>query len=260
MPQLKTTLATKAELDALPEALRGLYVERDGKFLLDADFEDVGGLKSALEKERTTRANTEKALADIRKALGDTDPVKARDALKKLQDLEEKGLIDQGKFEELLRARTERLAADYDAKLKERDDKLTAAEKRLAELVIDNELRAVATTKKVRASAVDDFLRRGREVYKLKDGKAVPLAADGSVVFGKKANEPMSMEEWADSITGSAAHLFEGSSGGGASNSGGSGGAGGPHTISAADARDRSKYQAAKDAATKAGQTLTIVE
>lgn len=259
MPQLKTTLATKAELDALPEAVRGLYIEKDGKFVLDADFEDVGGLKTALEKERSNRSTLEKTLADIRKQLGDADPAKARDALKKLQELEDKQLIDQGKVEELLKARTERLVTDYDGKLKERDDALNAANKRLAELVIDNELRAVATAKKVRASAVEDFLERGRKVYRLKDGKAVPMRGD-DVIFGKKPNEPMGMDEWADSITTTAPHLFEGSGGGGAANTGGGGGHSGPHTISAADARDRAKYTAAKDAATKAGQPLTIVE
>lgn len=257
MPQLKTVLASKADVDALPEALRGLYIEKDGKFTLDADFEDVGGLKSALEKERTNRSATEKALSEIRKQLGDADPAKAREALRKLQELEDKGLLAEGKFEELLKQRTERLATDYEGKLKDAADKLAASDKRLAELVIDNELRAVASRKKVRESAVEDFLERGRKVYRLVDGKAVPMKGD-EIVFGKKPNEPMSMDEWADSIAPNASHLFEGSGGGGA----GGGGAhkSGPHTISAADAKDRSKYLAAQEAATKAGQTLTITE
>ena len=51
---LKAILET---LDEVPEALRAFYVERDGKFVLDADgVEDVTGLKSALEKERGDRA------------------------------------------------------------------------------------------------------------------------------------------------------------------------------------------------------------
>lgn len=261
MPQLKSTLASKAEVDALPEALRGFYVEKDGKFVLDADFEDVGGLKSALQKERTGRETLEATLREIRKQLGDADPAKARAAMQKLQELEEKGLIDAGRFEELLKQRTERLAAEKDGTIKELTDKLSASDRRLAELVIDNELRAVATAKKVRPEAVEDFLRRGRDVYKLQDGKAIPVKPDGTVYYGKKPNEPMGMDEWADGIVTTAPHLFEGSSGSGAANNGGGGGGPkGPHTISAADARDRSKYTAAKAAADKAGQPLTIVE
>lgn len=51
------------KLDDAPEAQRSLYVEKDGKFVLDVDggFEDVAGLKSALEKERQARRDAERA-------------------------------------------------------------------------------------------------------------------------------------------------------------------------------------------------------
>jgi hypothetical protein len=39
-------------LDAIPEPLRAAYIEREGKFHLDADIEDVTPLKSTLDKER----------------------------------------------------------------------------------------------------------------------------------------------------------------------------------------------------------------
>lgn len=257
MPQLKTTIPTKAEFDALPDAVKGFYVEKDGKFLLDADFEDVGGLKSALDKERTGRSTLEKALKDLRTQLGDADPAKAREALAKLQEMEDQNLISQGKVEELLKSRTERLVQDYEGKLKGTSEKLTAAERRLAELVIDNELRKVATAKKVRETAVEDFLERGRKVYRMVDGKAVPMKGD-DIVFGKKPNEPMSMDEWADAIVPTAPHLFEGSNGSGAQNDAKPGPAG-AHSISAEDAKDRSKYLQAREAAAKAGTELKIV-
>lgn len=259
MPQLKIALASKAEVDALPEALRGLYIEKDGKFVLDADVEDVGGLKSALGKERTSRETLEKTLADLRKALGDADPVKAREAYDTLLKLDDGKLLSEGKHEEWLTARTKRMREDFEGKLKETGDKLTTAEKRLAELVIDNELRAVASTKKVRDTAVDDFLERGRKVYKLVDGKAVPHKADGTVEYGKDG-KAMSMAEWADGIVTAAPHLFEGSSGGGAQNGGAGGRGGGAHTITREQARDRTAYKAASDAAAKAGAQLQVVD
>jgi len=51
-------------LDAIPEAARAFYVETDdGRYRLDADgVEDVAGLKSALEKERTARRELKAAL------------------------------------------------------------------------------------------------------------------------------------------------------------------------------------------------------
>ena len=80
---LKAVLGNKAEVEALAEPLRGLYVERDGKFVLDADVEDhpaVGGLRSALEKERTGRTSLDKELTKLRKDIDGLDPVKAREA------------------------------------------------------------------------------------------------------------------------------------------------------------------------------------
>ena len=56
--------AETATLDAVPEAARAFYIETgDGRYRLDADgAEDVSGLKSALEKERTARRELEAAL------------------------------------------------------------------------------------------------------------------------------------------------------------------------------------------------------
>lgn len=251
---LKAFYAAQTEI---PEPLREHYVEKDGKWVLDTEGgEDVSGLKGALGKEREARASLERTLADLKKQLGDADPAKAREAVKKLQDLEDKKLIEEGKVEELLAARTKRMQDDYEAKLRETSDALAAREKQISELVIDNALRAVATTAKVRATAVDDFLERGRKVYRLKDGKAVPMNGD-EIIFGKKGNEPMPMDEWAAGLTSAAPHLFEGSTGGGAAPS--AGGAGKPYVLTAEQAKDRQMYLQAKDAAQKAGQELQIV-
>jgi hypothetical protein len=49
------------KLDSVPEALRALYTEKDGKFRLDVEgIEDTTGLKSALDKERKDRSAFEK--------------------------------------------------------------------------------------------------------------------------------------------------------------------------------------------------------
>lgn len=86
------------KLEDVEESIRGLYVEKDGAFVLDAEglpeVEDVSGLKSALEKER--------------KAARDADK-----RAKKLEDekrnQDEKSLEDQQKYKELWnQAKTEK--------------------------------------------------------------------------------------------------------------------------------------------------------
>ena len=48
-------------LDSVDEALRPLYVEREGKFTLNVDgIEDTAALKGALQKERREREAREK--------------------------------------------------------------------------------------------------------------------------------------------------------------------------------------------------------
>ena len=50
-------------LDGLDDGVKSLYAEKDGKFRLDVEgVEDVTGLKSALEKERSARRDIEKRM------------------------------------------------------------------------------------------------------------------------------------------------------------------------------------------------------
>jgi len=75
------------DIGTIDENLRPLYVERDGKHVLDVDasggwaLEDVGGLKSALGRK------TEE-LRTLRESLGDLDPSAARRALERVKELE----------------------------------------------------------------------------------------------------------------------------------------------------------------------------
>lgn len=129
-------MSLKAVLDKLddaPEAVRGFYAEKDGKFILNVEpvggysLEDVGGLKKALEAERGSRKQLE---ADVVK-YKDIDPDRARAALAELEELKkldptkEADKIANTKFEaakaQLVEAHSKELAP-----LKERNSKLEA--------------------------------------------------------------------------------------------------------------------------------------
>jgi hypothetical protein len=255
-----------ATLEEIPEPLRGAYVEKDGKFVLDLDASgDDGKLKGALEKERRDRAALEKTLSDLKKQLGDADPAKAREALKTLADLEEKALLGdlpptlQAKVDELVAKRTERMAADH----KKREEDLQGENKlhrtKLEELLIDNAIRSAAGKAGVRQTAVEDAVLLGKTVFRLKDGNPVPMKGE-EVIYGKEANKPMTMEEWIAERAADRAHWFEQSTGGGAPPpAGGSRGAGGKTFILSKDkAKDPAAYRQAKDEAAKNGQELVI--
>ncbi|WP_435658091.1 hypothetical protein [Brucella pituitosa] len=88
--------AILASLDGIEDTTKALYVEKDGKFVLDVEgvdgfaLEDVSGLKTALGKERT-RADRAEGLVT---AFKDIDPAKAKEALAKV---EEWGNLDPSK-------------------------------------------------------------------------------------------------------------------------------------------------------------------
>lgn len=118
MPKLKAVLDT---LDGLPDAQKELYDEgTDGKFHLQAEgVEDVGGLKSALEKERRGRKEAEAKL----KKTGDIDP----DEYERLRTESEERSEKEGDVEKKLttaQKRFDREKAELEAKVLARDNKI----------------------------------------------------------------------------------------------------------------------------------------
>lgn len=132
-------------LDGVDEALRPLYVEKDGKFALAVDgVEDTSGLKNALAAERKRAADLEKQ-TKAWKTLGKTPEEIAElvDAaeLKAQTDAERKGEWDK------LRAQMNDKHAQ-DLKLK--DETIGQMRKRLqAELVDAKAVSAIASAKGV---------------------------------------------------------------------------------------------------------------
>lgn len=264
---LKTILPSKADVDALPEPLRQLYTEKDGKFVLDTD-EDVSGLRSALEKERGAAKALDSEIKNLKKQVdkyNGVDPDKARDALQKLSQLEEKQLIDAGKLDEVVEQRVAAMRSDYEGKigafdrsLKEKEQQTTELNEKLSTLLIDNAITEAAIAAGVRKTAIPDVILRGRQIYRLEGGHPVPKKGD-DIIYGKNPREPMPINEWVGNLTKDAEHLFEPSSGGGAQNKGGGATtAGGVMTITREQARDAGTYQQARDEAHKKGVQLVI--
>lgn len=204
-------------LDAVPEALRSEYKEVDGKYHLSVD-----GMvpKARLDEFRTTNIAKGRELDELKARYEGVDV----DKYKELTALEikqrDKKLIDAGKVDELVEARVLAMKADYDKTLKGLTDTNSVAMRQLESLLIDGGLKDHALKAGVLPSAMDDVVLRGRQVFRLQDGKA--SAFDGDKQMFGKDGEALSMAEWAEGLADRAPHLFTPSSGGGASKSGGS--------------------------------------
>lgn len=261
---------TADEFTALPEPVQALYTALDDgtgtyQIAVEDDLGDTSALKKALERERMARQTKEKELTSLRSSFRDLDPEKAREALARLQEIEDKQLLDKGQIDELLTKRTERMRQDYEARVAafEQEKKNLAIERdklnqRLEEVLIDTGLTQAAVKARVRETAIPDVLGRGRRVWHLREGKPLPLRDDGeTVIYGKNPSQPMNMEEWVASLQNDAPHLFEENRGTGAAPGGRSSG-NGRIVITREQARDVREWRRVNDEAARSGAQVVI--
>jgi hypothetical protein len=159
------------------------------------------------------------------------DPEKFKEMQKRIQELDDKKMIDAGKIDELVAQKVERMKETYENQIKEmkkalekKDGELKQTHSRLSEVLIDSEItKAVTAVGGVRKDAMQDIVSRGKRVWRLEDGKPVPKEGD-KILYGKDGKEMMTFGEWAQVLFETAPFLFEASSGGGAGGAGGAGG------------------------------------
>lgn len=138
---------TADTLDAIPEPLRTAYVEKDGKFVLDAEVPDVAGLKSALQKERDRADLAEKAAK------------KAADAARD-QEVKEKGLLEV----------KQKWDAELLAPVKQENEKL---QQQIRALSLEGPLKAKLGTRLVDDRAVEAVWALEAGKFDLADGKPI---------------------------------------------------------------------------------------
>jgi len=260
-------IVTADEHAKLPEPVQGQYAKADdGRLRLIVErvegwaLEDVADLKSALSKERSAA----KMAAERLQAFGDVEPAKAKEALEKVERMSK--WTPEEKVAEQIKAREAQLAEKWgkevEASRKEREDLQRQLE---AHLVTASAVGAL-TKQKGNVELLLPHVQRQIKVERDGNGTFVARVVDKDghlrITPRPGSQDPMSIEELVESMRASDifAPAFAGS---GASGSGAQGSprAGNPpsrFTITREDARDPSKYRAAKEAAQKAGGRLEI--
>lgn len=220
-------------LDGLDDATKKLYVSKDGEFHLDVEggfaspaklTEVEGKLTEFRENNRTLNAELTKAKEDLKKFEG-VDLAEVTRMREQDQKLKDKKLIDAGKIDELLESKLQPIKFKFETDLKASIDRNSELTQQLERMAIDDQLTKIGIERGIQPTAIDDFQYRGRQLFKLKDGKVVPLAPDGTIKRNAKGDQ-LSMTEWVEQLSSAAPHLFKPSSGGGASNNSGKGGEG----------------------------------
>lgn len=213
-------------LDSVPERARPLYVkdEATGKF----KYDDISGLKSAFEHEKTARRSAAQKAAAAAKweKLGKT-PEEIQELLDAQAAAEEARLTEAGDFKSL----KEQLEANHAAELGKRDERVTKLTKQIEKLMYSDQVKTVLADKEVEGNPT---LLMGplRDRVKIEEDsesgefRMTVLNADGHPMLNA-SNQPATLKDLALQFKGDEnyAGAFKGvnQSGGGTSNKSGSG-------------------------------------
>jgi len=221
--------AVMDSIDELPDELKELYSERDGKFELTGiqgvkSEEDVRRLQSSLEKERGEHKSTREKF----KVWGDLEHDEVMGRLDRIPELEAAAAdkIDDAKLEEMAESRAltrlkplerENLRLKGELDLSIASNHKFQEEKR--DMVISNSLRKAGASLKMLDK--DDAVTFGRAYFGINDAGEV-VTEDG-----------LTPDQYLTDLQIKKPHLWGPTQGGGAQGGAGSGGFGGKNPFSA---------------------------
>ncbi len=192
-------------LDQIKEEHRALYVEENGKFRLDLEgYEDPKGLKSALQSERDAAKTAQRELQRLQKQFEGIDPEIVKKVFAQLDQDEEAQLIAEGKVNEVIQKRTEKMREEHVRLLNAETERANNAEayaNKFKQSVVQGQIVQAAVELEALPEATADiaFLAQSKFVLD-EDGKAVAVDESGEVVIGKDGKTPLSPKEWVESL------------------------------------------------------------
>lgn len=172
--------------DAIPEQMKSYAVERDGKWVFEAETsDDVTGLKKALDDERKRRAQAEK----VAKQFEGIDAEKARQLLDETHKAEEEKAKAAGQWENW----KAQMTAQHNQEKQTLTEQIAALERDLNEqMVTANAMQAIAAEKGVAALLLPHI---GVQVTTENGKREVRiLDASGNVRYGKNG-QPLTIAE-----------------------------------------------------------------
>ena len=200
--------------EEIPAEQVGLYVERDGAWILDAE-----GVvdKSKLDEFRATNVALLKERDDLKKRFEGIDPDEVRRLAEEKEKLElqAKGHKPE-EIEKVVEGRLKNAKSEWDKQLSAVTAERDALNARLTAIQIDQGVTTVATKRGLRPTAIPDITARARNVFRLVNGVPTAFEGDGKTVrYGKDGITPMTIDEWIDTQVSDAPHLFESNAGSG---------------------------------------------
>lgn len=206
--------------DDIPAGLEEYYEAHDGGYRLK-----VTGLveKGVVDEFRDNNIQLQNQLKELNSKLSGVD-IEEYNALRAEKDAQrDQRLIEEGKVEELINQRVQRMSQDYDtertnlqAQLEEVTNQASTYRQKYNDSIVEQKLVNAAARAGVRSEATTDVLNRAKQIWRNSDqGDLVAMQGD-SQLYGKDGRRPLEVEEWFEGLADEAPHLFKNSEGSGA--------------------------------------------
>lgn len=176
---------------------------------------DLATAKDKVNEFRTNNTELMKKNDDVTNKYSHIDLEAYADMQSQAKLNKDKKLIDEGKIDELLEARTQDLREKHLKEMADLQDLSKLQTKQISAYVIDDAVKTAAIKLGVVETGVDDLIARAHNMFQVKEGKAVSLDAQGNTIFAEGKNESMGVEEWVTGLADKAPHLFKSSNGSG---------------------------------------------
>ena len=256
----------------IPEALREYYRETANGWELDISGDnvsnDVERLKQTLANEREQRRKAVQALEAFKKEMQDISPEQAREALQKLEELEQNTLRSNKQYEELAERKYAQQLKALQTKIEQQTKQQQEADQErnryrdmYRQTTVETQLAKEALEQGVDPKKMRFLLNDLRDIWRLDDqNNLLPIdpTSNGELtpLYGQEG-KPLTMKEQVGQFLKQYPYFVLESSGGGALHR--PGGPRGNVTLTREQARDLRQYEAAKSAAEKAGVAVEII-
>jgi hypothetical protein len=189
-------------LDEIAEPLREHYVEKDGKFMLDATpsnglaIEDVTGLKNSLAAARGERDKLNEQIRGFK----DIDPTKARDALKKVEEMQNWDPDKQ--VEEKIKAKLEQMKSLHQQELEKVSGESKALTGQLEKLMVDAAASEALQKEGGNIKILMPHIRSQVRMRRTEDGQMIAEVVDesGNPRVGDAQGNPMTIPQLVDEL------------------------------------------------------------
>lgn len=273
-------------VDDIPETYRDLYVERDGKFVLQLSgtdpfskpIDEFNRIYQGRERERQQREELQKQIDTIKQHFGDINDDRLEEiaeALKKADDSEHTRLINEKKFEEAAERKFHRQIAELTREIEQLKGGLNDQAQKYQNLMqvhrnvrIQDSLRSALLEAGADPKKLQWVIKAESDRWELNpdtfDPEPIEYIDNGRTKVTSRGSDgnPLTMEEQVKTLLRDNPWLALDSSGGGSSHQS-SRGANGLYQIRESEVNapgGHARYVALKEQAQKAGAELEIIQ